>query len=231
MVRLPKLPVAIALAASTFAAQSALAAEAAKLDTDKQKFSYAIGFQIANQLRGDNMDVDADALGQAIKDILAGDEPRLTMEQMQAAAQSMNAKRDEQQKAIADTNEKAGADFRAKQLKEKGVKELTKGILYSVIKEGTGKQPKETDTVTVHYRGTLISGVEFDSSYERGEPATFALNQVIKGWQEVVPKMKAGAKWKVVIPPELAYGPRGTGGTIGPNETLVFEIELLEVKG
>lgn len=224
------IPTAVALAATSLLAQSAFAADA-KLDSDKQKFSYAIGYQFANQLKGDNMDVDADALTQAIKDILAGKESQLTMDQMQAAATSMQKKREEQQMAIAEENKKAGQAFMAKHKTEKGVTELPNGIQYTVIKDGSGKQPAVTDTVKVHYRGTLINNVEFDSSYSRGEPAEFPINQVIKGWQEIVPKMKVGSKWKVVIPSDLAYGPRGAGGAIGPNETLIFEIELLEIKG
>lgn len=230
MFRSPHFTTAAAILATTLGTQAAIAADA-KLETDKQKFSYAIGFQIGSQLKGDNLDVDVDALTQAIKDMLAGTEPRLTMEQMQAAVNSIQQKRQEQQMAIADQNKKAGDEFRAKHKKEKGVTELPSGIQYQVIKDGSGKQPAATDTVKVHYKGTLINDVEFDSSYARGEPAEFPINGVIKGWQEIVPKMKVGSKWKVVIPPDMAYGPRGTGGAIGPNETLIFEIELLEIKG
>lgn len=230
MFRSPHFTTAAAILATTLGTQAAIAADA-KLETDKQKFSYAIGFQIGSQLKGDNLDVDVDALTQAIKDMLAGTEPRLTMEQMQAAVNSIQQKRQEQQMAIAEQNKKAGDDFRAKHKKEKGVTELPSGIQYQVIKDGSGKQPAATDTVKVHYKGTLINDVEFDSSYARGEPAEFPINGVIKGWQEIVPKMKVGSKWKVVIPPDMAYGPRGTGGAIGPNETLIFEIELLEIKG
>ncbi len=133
--------------------------------------------------------------------------------------------------SLADRNQKEGDAFLAANAKKPGVKTLPSGLQYLVIKEGTGKRPAATDAVTVHYRGTLIDGTtEFDSSYKRGQPATFPLNQVIKGWTEGVQLMKEGAKYKFFIPPHLAYGPRGAGNIIGPNETLIFEVELLSVQ-
>jgi FKBP-type peptidyl-prolyl cis-trans isomerase len=132
--------------------------------------------------------------------------------------------------ASAQVGREKGEAFLAENAKKEGVKVLPSGLQYKVIKEGTGKQPKKTDTVSVHYKGTLIDGREFDSSYKRGEPAEFGVTQVIKGWTEVLQLMKEGAKYEVYIPWQLAYGAQGAGGLIGPNETLVFEIELLKVK-
>ncbi len=130
----------------------------------------------------------------------------------------------------AETNQKEGEAFLAANAKKPGVKTLPSGLQYLVLKEGTGKQPSATDLVTVHYSGTLINGTEFDSSYRRGQPATFPLNQVIKGWTEGVQLMKEGAKYRFFIPPQLAYGARGAGGVIGPNATLIFDVELLSVQ-
>ena len=127
-------------------------------------------------------------------------------------------------------NLEAGQAYLEANKKKEGVVTLPSGLQYKIITEGKGKQPKSTDTVVAHYRGTLINGTEFDSSYKRNEPATFPVAGVIKGWQEALPLMKEGAKWQVYIPAELAYGPRGAGDVIGPNEVLVFDIELLSVK-
>jgi|PlaIllAssembly_1097288.scaffolds.fasta_scaffold1101311_1 FKBP-type peptidyl-prolyl cis-trans isomerase FklB len=130
----------------------------------------------------------------------------------------------------AEKNQKEGEAFLAANGKKPGVKTLPSGLQYAVIKEGTGRQPAATDTVTVHYKGTLINGTEFDSSYRRGQSASFPLNQVIKGWTEGVQLMKEGATYRFFIPPQLAYGARGAGGLIGPNETLIFEVELLSIQ-
>jgi FKBP-type peptidyl-prolyl cis-trans isomerase FklB len=198
--------------------------------TDKQKFSYAVGFQIANGIRHDGLDLDADAFTQAVRDVLTGQPTKLSKEDMQSAIQKFQQQQAAEQQVKADKAQKAGQDFLAANKKKKGVVERPSGLQYEVIKDGTGKNPAATDTVEVNYRGTLIDGTEFDSSYKRGEPATFPVNQVIQGWQEVLPLMKVGSHWKVYVPSNLAYGERGAGGDIGPNETLVFEIELLAIK-
>jgi FKBP-type peptidyl-prolyl cis-trans isomerase FklB len=200
------------------------------IKTDKQKFSYAIGFQIGNNLKRDALDVDVDAIGQAIKDVLAGKDPQVTTEDMQKVVMAFQKKQAEERQAKAEEAKKAGKDFLEKNKKEKGIKVTDSGLQYKVIQKGKGNKPKATDTIVAHYKGTLINGKEFDSSYGRGQPATFAVNQVIKGWQEVLPMMETGAKWQVFIPSDLAYGERGAGANIGPNETLIFDIELLEIK-
>jgi len=217
------------LVAVMFVTTTAQAAEP-KLDTDKQRFSYAIGVQIGGSLQRDGLDIDAAVIGMAIADVMSQSPLRLSPEQMQAAFTAFQDKKTKEMQAISEVNLKKGQSYMAKFSKEKGVKVLDNGLHYKVLTKGKGKKPAEEDTVVVHYRGTLVNGEEFDSSYKRGEPATFAVNAVIEGWQEILPMMPAGSKWKVAIPAALAYGPQGTGGQIGPNETLVFDIELLEIK-
>ena len=155
---------------------------------------------------------------------------QVSMEEMQAAVMEMQKSQQAARQAKGEKAKKAGEDFLAANKKKKGVQTLKNGIQYKVIKKGKGAKPKASDSVVAHYKGTLIDGTEFDSSYKRGQPATFGVGQVIQGWQEVLPLMAAGSKWQVFIPSDLAYGPRGAGPNIGPNETLVFDIELLEVK-
>lgn len=203
---------------------------AAELKDHKQKFSYSVGYRLALSLKAEGLDVDPSAFSAAMKDALSGGKPALTDEEMQAA---MTEERDIQLKALEEkvaANKKAGDEFRAENAKKSGVKTLDNGIQYKVITEGKGKQAGAESEVTVHYRGTLVNGTEFDSSYKRDKPATFGLTGVIKGWQEIVPMMKVGDKWEVVIPPELGYADKGAGNVIGPGETLLFEIELIEVK-
>lgn len=213
-----------------FSMPMSLMAADVKLKTDKEKASYTIGMQIGQDFKSRGIEVDADALAAAIKDVLAGKEPRLTREQMMQAMQSLQSQQMAKQAAIAEENLKAGQKFMAENKKKKGVKTLSSGIQYQVIKEGSGPSPKASDSVVAHYRGTLIDGKVFDSSYDRNQPATFPLSNVIPGWQEVLPMMKVGSKWKVFIPSELAYGEHGAGGSIGPNETLIFDIELIDIK-
>ncbi len=198
--------------------------------TDKQRLSYAIGVQIGGSLQRDNLDVDATVIGEAIADVLSKSDLRLSPEEMKAAFTSFQEDKMKEMQAVADVNLKAGQAFSDKFAKEDGVKSLDNGIRYKVLTMGKGTKPVVTDTVVVHYRGTRVDGTEFDSSYARGEPATFGVNAVIKGWQEILPMMPTGSKWHVVIPSNLAYGAQGTGGPIGPNDTLVFDIELLDIK-
>lgn len=207
------------------------AIQAAELKTDDQKFSYAVGFQIGQNLKAQGLDkLDTAALGQAIDDILNGRELKLSMEEMQTVFKAKQEKMMAERNAQADKAKTAGEKFLADNKAKEGVVALASGVQYKVVKKGEGKKPTAENTVVAHYRGTLINGKEFDSSYTRGEPATFPLNGVIKGWQEVLPMMSVGSKWQVFIPSDLAYGERGAGADIGPHETLIFDIELLEIK-
>ncbi len=200
------------------------------LKSEKEKFSYAVGVQMAQQLRSQGMEVDAKAFSQAISDILSGSEPKLSDEEMQAAFTSFQEKRQAVMTKLAEENQKISEAFLEKNKKEKDITVLDSGLQYKIITAGSGKKPSASDTVTVHYEGTLINGDEFDSSISRGEPATFPVNGVIKGWQEILPLMPTGSKWKVFVPSELAYGDRGAGAQIAPHSTLIFEIELLSIK-
>jgi FKBP-type peptidyl-prolyl cis-trans isomerase len=213
--------------------QAAWGAEPA-YTTDAEKLGYAIGYQVGtnliHNLKRDDMDIDVKALTQAIEDVLAQREPRLSAADRQEAVQNYRAKVDKKRAELADKNKQAGNKFLAENKTKEGVKETASGLQYRIITAGHGKQPQSTDTVVVHYRGSLLDGNEFDSSYKRNKPATLPLSGVIKGWQEALPLMKEGAKWELYIPPELAYGARGSGSRIAPNQTLVFEVELLEVR-
>ncbi len=207
---------------------AAVAAEI-KLETDQQKVSYVLGYQAGAQMKQQNMNVDFDTLTKAIKDGLDGATPRLSGEQAADVMQKFQADQRAQQAKAGEENAKAGAAFLAENKTKPGVVTLENGLQYKIIKEGTGNTPKVTDSVSVHYRGTLINGKEFDSSYSRGEPTSFPVNRVIPGWTQILQLMKEGAKWQVFIPSELAYGAQGAGGNIGPNSTLVFDIELLKI--
>ena len=205
--------------------------EESKLTTTEQKFSYGVGFQVAEDMKQRGVDVDIDVMIQAIRDVFSGAPLKVSMDDMRAAFDDYRDKQMQARKVAAEKNKKEGTEFLVKNKKEQGVTELPSGLQYKVIKQGEGKKPLASDTVTVNYRGTLINGEEFDSSYKRGMPATFPVNGVIKGWQEALPLMKEGAKWQIYVPSELAYGPQGAGANIGPNETLIFDIELLNIKG
>lgn len=205
-------------------------ARGAELTTEAQKFSYAVGFQVGQNLSREGLELDSDALAQAVKDAVSGTDPKITPEEMRAAVEQYRQRAADQLAAEAEANLKASQAFLEENKTKPGVTETASGLQYKVLTEGSGKQPAETDTVVVHYRGTLLSGEEFDSSYQRQQPATLPLNGVIKGWQEALPLMSEGAKWELYIPSDLAYGERGAGSRIGPNQALVFEVELLEVK-
>jgi FKBP-type peptidyl-prolyl cis-trans isomerase len=202
------------------------------LTNPKQKTSYAIGLDIATSLKRQDIDVDAKALTAGIADGFAG-KPALTEQEMKAAIMDLQksamARAEEKQKAAAEKNLKAGEAFLAANAKKEGVKTTASGLQYKVIKAGTGASPKPTDTVKVHYTGTLVDGTVFDSSVERGTPATFPVKGVIPGWTEALQLMKVGDKWQLVIPAKLAYGEDGPG-PIGPNSTLIFEVELLGIE-
>lgn len=200
------------------------------LDTDQKKISYAIGLSTAQSIARQGVQIDVSAFTLGVRDALDGNKPRLSQEEFQAALTNATSSVNDKLKERAKSNLEAGQAYMKKNKGKKGVIELSNGIQYQELRKGTGAHPKVDDTVVVHYEGKLVDGTVFDSSKARGEPATFQVNGVIPGWQEVLPLMSTGARWEVVIPPKLAYGVRGAGAGIGPNETLVFEIELLEIK-
>lgn len=211
------------------------------LKTEEDKVSYSLGFQMGSGFRRDALSINLDLFSQGIRDgftgsgqILNEEEMNKTMaafqQQMRAKKQAETMKKMEERKKQGEANKEAGAKFLEENKAKEGVVTLKSGLQYKILEEGTGPSPKATDTVKCQYRGTTIDGKEFDSSYKRGEPATFALNRVIKGWSEGLQLMKVGGKWQLFVPPELAYGPRGAGKDIGPNETLIFEVELLGIE-
>jgi len=201
-----------------------------KMETEVEKFSYVLGQQIGAQMRSQGLEVDSSTLAESLKAALAGDESLLSPEEMQEVMMAANTRMMEKAQAEANTNKDAGAKFLEANKSKEGIKTTASGLQYKVLSEGKGKSPKATDTVKVHYKGTLIDGTQFDSSYDRNEPAEFPVNGVIKGWTEALQLMKAGSKWQLFIPSDLAYGPRGRP-SIPPNSVLIFEVELLDVKG
>ncbi len=206
---------------------------------EKDKVSYALGMNIAAglgaNLKRQNVDINTDVLVQAIKDGLSGGKTLMTETEAQNTLRQFmtehQQKQEEKMKAAGENNKKEGDAFLAANKAKPGVVSLPSGLQYKIVKEGNGPKPAPTDTVTVNYRGTLINGTEFDSSYKRGEPATFPVGGVIKGWTEALQLMPVGSKWELFIPPDLAYGARGAGADIGPNATLLFEVELLSIQG
>jgi FKBP-type peptidyl-prolyl cis-trans isomerase FklB len=200
-----------------------------QLKDQKDKVSYSIGMQIGFNLGRQKVDINPDILAAGIKDALAG-KPQLTADQVKDIMAQFEKDMETKQKQAGEKNKTDGAKFLEDNKKKPGVKTTASGLQYKVEKEGTGATPKATDMVTVNYRGTLIDGTEFDSSYKRGQPATFPVNGVIKGWTEALQLMKQGAKYQLFIPASLAYGERAMGPDIGPNSTLIFEVELQDVK-
>lgn len=215
-------------------ASSSATQQPLKLTTQKEKLSYAIGMNIGQSMKKDALDIDPAILTRALKDALAGSKPQMTEEEAKAVITTfrneMIAKKQAEEKKISDANKQAGEQFLATNKTREGVVTLPSGLQYKIIKQGDGPKPTATDTVETNYRGTLINGTEFDSSYKRGEPATFPVNQVIKGWTEALQLMPVGSKWQLFIPADLAYGPRSPSPEIGPNSALIFDIELLSIK-
>ncbi len=205
-----------------------------ELQTQEEQFSYALGIrfglQIISQLQNSQLPLNGAALALGVSDVLYQNELRLTDEQMQAVMAAVQQEIQDRETEMREASAQMGEDFRAEYAKQDGVESTANGVLYTVIIAGDGATPTIDNTVTVHYRGTLVDGTEFDSSYGRSEPTTFPLGSIIPGWQEVLQLMKTGSKWEVVIPPQLAYGDNGAPPAIPPNATLVFEIELLEVQ-
>ena len=200
------------------------------LRNQKDKISYVIGMDIGNNLKRQSLDIDPKILAKGIQDVLSGAKSLLTQQEIRETLAAFQKERVAKQEQVAMKNKKEGESFLAENKKKADVKTLPSGLQYKVIKAGTGKKPKINDTVTTHYRGTLIDGTEFDSSYRRGQPASFPVSGVIRGWTEALQLMEEGAKWQLFVPSNLAYGERGTGGVIGPNATLIFEIELISVQ-
>jgi len=199
------------------------------LDTEQQRFSYAVGYQLGQELKGQDLDLDAQAVALALEDVLTGAAARLSAADMQGTIRKRLEERAKDQERVAQVNQEAGRLFLEENAKKAGVVTLPSGLQYKVIQEGAGRRPGPSDQVKVHYRGTFINGNEFDSSYGRGEPTTLRVEQVIQGWQEALPLMPEGARWQIFVPSELAYGARGADDTIGPDETLIFEIELISI--
>jgi len=224
----------IAVLGVLFLAVPLSAEENIVLKDQKDKVSYSIGIDIGNNLKNLKVDMNLDLLVRGIRDVLSETKLLMTEQEirstMMAFQKELMAKREQQMKVLGEKNKKEGESFLAGNKKRAGVTTLPSGLQYKVFKAGTGKTPTDTNTVTVHYRGTLIDGTEFDSSYRRGQPATFQVKGVIPGWIEALKLMQEGAKWQLFIPPNLAYGERGAGSVIGPNATLIFEVELISIQ-
>ncbi|HEY8270826.1 MAG TPA: FKBP-type peptidyl-prolyl cis-trans isomerase [Pseudobdellovibrionaceae bacterium] len=198
-----------------------------KLDTDQKKASYAIGQQIGGNMKQQNIEIDTDVMAMAMKDAIKGDS-KMTKEEIQQAMMKLQESAMKKQQEAGEENKKKGAEFLEKNKTAEGVKVTASGLQYKVEKEGDGKMPTKTDTVKAHYKGTLIDGTQFDSSYDRGQPAEFPVQGVIPGWSEALQLMKVGSKYKLFIPPELAYGASGRPG-IPANSVLVFDVELMDI--
>ncbi|BBP43309.1 FKBP-type peptidyl-prolyl cis-trans isomerase [Thiosulfativibrio zosterae] len=205
--------------------------ESIKLETTQQQASYTLGTDLAKNFESQGIDIDTGALVQGMQDYLNKQPMKLTEEQMQssimALKKEMLAKQAAEKQKIAEANAKAGAEFMATNKKKPGVVTLPNGLQYLVLEEGQGESPAEGDYITANYKGTLIDGTEFDSSYNRGTPIEFQMGDVIQGWGEALKRMKPGAKWEIYVPPSLGYGAKGAGNIIGPNATLIFTIEFI----
>jgi FKBP-type peptidyl-prolyl cis-trans isomerase FklB len=212
----------------------AAAQDAPALKTEKERLSYAMGMDLGKQLRSRSVDIDPAVFAKALEDALSGGKTLLTDAEAKAALaafqKAIMAKQAAEAKVAGEKNKAGGEAFLAANKGMEGVVTLPSGVQYKILTAGTGKTPTLADTVVCQYKGTLIDGKEFDSSYKRGQPATFSVKGVIKGWTEVLQLMPVGSKWQVFVPPDLAYGVRGAGADIGPNATLIFEIELVAIK-
>lgn len=219
-----------ALSAPALAQQQGSAPQA---PADPNKLSYALGYLYGSQLKGMNFEYNLERVTTGLQDAVNEVGPAVPEEEMQAALQQMEEKmrreQMEQFQQVARENKQKGEAFLAENANKKGIEVLPSGLQYRVIEEGEGDTPTLDDTVVAHYRGSLPDGLEFDSSFARGEPATFQVKSVIKGWQEALTMMKEGAKWQIFVPPELAYGERGKR-PIGPNQTLVFDLQLIDIR-
>lgn len=203
------------------------------LDTEAAKISYIMGVNIGSQMKADQFELDSDAFLRGVEDMMAGKQPQLSDEEANAIVKAYQEQRqtahEEERKQAAAANQEKGQEYLAENAQREGVTVLTSGLQYRVVSKGDGKVPSAADTVEVHYRGTLTDGTEFDSSYARNKTETFGVSQVIPGWTEALQLMHEGDKWELAIPADLAYGPGGSGGVIGPNQVLLFEVELIKV--
>ncbi len=210
------------------------AAPASAFSNEDEKASYAIGLKYGESMKRDLTELQLETFYKGFSDGFEGNKPALEAQEIVATLQALQTRKMEEMKAKAETagveNKTAGDSFLVENKKRDGVKTLESGLQYEVIAAGEGASPSKEDKVKVHYHGTLIDGTVFDSSIDRGQPATFGVGQVIKGWTEALQLMKVGDKWKVFIPSDLAYGERGAGGKIGPHSALIFEVELLEIE-
>jgi FKBP-type peptidyl-prolyl cis-trans isomerase FklB len=222
----------VLLSGSACARQTSTSAD---LKTDKDKASYAVGLNVGKNLAKESIDVDPAIVEQGIKDAMAGGKTLMTDEEVKAAMAALKATAQKNQEAkmaqAGDANKKEGDAFLAANKAKDGVVTLPSGLQYKILTAGTGAKPTAADTVICNYKGTLINGKEFDASSKHGGPATFPVRGVIKGWTEALQLMPVGSKWQLFIPPDLAYGQRGAGGDIGPGATLIFEVELVSIKG
>ena len=224
----------LAFLAVGFLAANVCAEEAPALKTQKEKVSYSVGVDVAKSFAKMGMDLDLEVFIKGFKDGFSGKKPLMTDDEMHATMTAfqndLNNKQSQGKQTAAEENKKAGEAFLAENKKKEGVVALPSGLQYKILKAGNGKKPTAADTVECHYRGTLIDGTEFDSSYRRGQPASFPVNGVIPGWTEALKLMPVGSKWQLFVPSQLAYGEHGAGADIGPNATLIFEVELLGIK-
>ncbi len=221
-------------AATTQQSPAAESQDASTLKTQKDKISYAIGMNVGTSLHRGSIDVDPNIVRQGLQDALAGGKTLLSEEEVRATLTELQndvrKKQQEKMQQAGAANKKEGDAFLAANKGKEGVVALPSGLQYKVLSAGTGPKPTASDSVVCNYRGTLIDGKEFDSSYKRGQPATFPVSGVIKGWTEALQLMPVGSKWQLFVPSELAYGERGQGADIGPNAVLIFEVELLSIQ-
>lgn len=214
-------------------AKGAVEPAAVSLESTEQRLSYGIAFGLGQRMGADGLPIDVDAFAAGLRDGVEGNEPRMTHEEIQsemkAYQEKMAAEQKEAQEALAKANQAAADAFLAENATKEGVTVTDSGLQYEILEAGEGPIPSPDDTVEVNYRGTLIDGTEFDSSYKRGQTVTFGVGQVIAGWTEALQMMPVGSKWRLTIPAELAYGAGGAGNLIGPNAALVFEVELVSI--
>ena len=214
------LPVLLALASLV---------NASELKTDKDKLSYIFGVQVGQGLRAEGVELEMDAFTAGIKDMLAGNNSQIDSAQAQILVSDYQEKKQQEMAKVSAKKQNESSTFLANNAKKDGVFVTASGLQYKIVEKGKGKSPTSENKVIAHYTGKLLDGTVFDSSHDRGEPATFPVSGVIKGWQEALPMMKEGGKWQIVVPANLAYGDRGVGNLIGPNETLIFDIELVSI--